>query len=72
MNYIYVACCIILAFSLQDVVEVNVDTSLLTDGSNNSWIQVDVRGEGNELKPHDNRLFISLPLEANANLILHG
>ncbi|XP_050720083.1 integrin alpha-PS3-like [Eriocheir sinensis] len=58
--------------SITDVVEVNVDTSLLTDGSGNPWIQVIVSGEGNELQPQDNRLFMSLPLKAQASLELYG
>lgn len=59
-------------FAFQDIVEVNVDTSQLTDGSSNPWIRVNVTGEGEELKPQDNQLFMSLPLEAHARLELFG
>ncbi|XP_050702426.1 integrin alpha-PS3-like [Eriocheir sinensis] len=58
--------------STTDVVEVTVDASLLTDGSSNPWIQVNVSGEGEELKPEDNHWSKSLPLEAHASLELYG
>ncbi|XP_063843702.1 integrin alpha-PS3-like isoform X1 [Scylla paramamosain] len=55
-----------------DTVEVSVDASQLTDRSTSPGIQVNVAGEGHELKPEDNQLFINLQLVAQADMVLHG
>ena len=52
--------------------EVTIDAGQLADGSSNTEIQVNVAGEGKEVKPSDNHVFMSLQLEARANLEVYG
>lgn len=72
MKFSKESCFVFFMCFFQDIVEVNIDTSQLTDSSSNPWIQVNVTGEGEELKPQDNGLFMSFPLEAHASLELFG
>lgn len=56
----------------EDKVEVVLDPRQLTDHSRNGVVDVQVSGEGQEIRPEDNIFFQELQFAAHASLKLHG